>query len=80
MKLAQTFIKTIIQFSVDEQKYKFAIIHDLPKIPGLRIEDALENWLARTSEYTAESFCEYINDKPIEYSAMTEEEFEKFNT
>jgi hypothetical protein len=79
MKLAQTFIKTIIQFKVDGQQYKFAVVHDLPKIPGLSIEDALVNWLARTDEYTAESFCEYINDKPIEYSAMTEEEFEKLN-
>lgn len=78
MQLAQTYIKTIIQFKVYGQQYKFAVVHNLPKIPGLRIEDALDNWLARTDDYTAESFCEYINDKPIEYSAMTEEEFEKF--
>ncbi len=35
------------------------ICHNLPN----QIQAAFDNWIVRTSKYTEESFCKYINDK-----------------
>lgn len=37
------------------------IIHNL----GAELYAALENWLVRTKKYTAESLCDYINEKRL---------------
>lgn len=58
---------------------EFTICHNIPDY----ITAALDNWLARTKEYTAESFCNYINKKRLEgksdHFAYTVAEFEEFN-
>ena len=56
-------IKSWVSFDVNEQHVEFEIIHNLPNVPGVCFDDALENWLARTAEYTAESLCRYILSK-----------------
>jgi len=55
---------------------KFNIIHNMPDVPGLRIEDAVENWIPRTDKYTANSFCEYVNSKNTGFICMTEGAYE----
>lgn len=59
----------------DQRKFNFIIYHNLPNIPGLRIEDALDNWTARTRVFTANAFCKYILSKNTGCMALTEEEF-----
>ena len=39
------------------------IITNLPDAKGLSANDAFENWLARTNEFTEESLAKYINSK-----------------
>jgi hypothetical protein len=41
----------------------FSIVHNLPDTFGLRIEDAIENWIVRAENFTAESLCQYIMSK-----------------
>ncbi len=53
----------------------FFIYHNLPDIKGLSIEDAFENWMARTHRYSEKSFVSYINSKCKGYKAYTEEEY-----
>ena len=50
---------------------KFHIWSDI----GDQLENALTNWLARTSEYTAESLCTYITSKRL-HQALTEQQYE----
>lgn len=56
---------------------RFKIVHNIPK----EINAALENWLARTSVFTADSFCRYINEKAEKLStghvAMTRKQYDK---
>lgn len=58
-------------------KIKFKIITNLPDVPGLRVQDAAENWSVRTEDFTAESFCNYINSKHTGFVAVTEEAYLK---
>lgn len=55
------------------------ICHNIPD----KIQAAFDNWIARTDEYTATSFCEYINQKrkdgKTNHFAYTVKEFEKLN-
>ena len=53
-------IKSWVSFDVEKQHVEFEIVHNLPNVPGICFDNALENWLARTTEYTAESLCKYI--------------------
>lgn len=54
---------------------KFCIIHNLPDF-RLDIDAALQNWLARTDEFTDESFCKYIRSKdPVNIIALTEKKY-----
>jgi hypothetical protein len=52
-----------ITFKVDGVPHELDIVHNLPNQFGLSIENALDNWLARTKDYTEEAFIKYINDK-----------------
>ena len=40
---------------------KFEIIHNIQ--PMDMVQAAFHNWLPRTKRHTAESFCDYINEK-----------------
>lgn len=56
----KTFTETI---SVDGVEITIAIEHNLGSQFGLSIEDAFDNWLVRTDDYTSESFCNYLKGK-----------------
>lgn len=60
---------------------KFSICHNMPDTFGLRIDDALPNWLARTKVYTAQSFVDYIMSKYHMHGnfAMTKEIWDEIN-
>lgn len=49
-----------VEFFVDKKKYSFQIESN---INDHDMEIAVESWLARTHEYTANSFCAYVNSK-----------------
>ena len=44
---------------------KIEVVHNLPDTPGLSFEDAVPNWALRTTKYTPDSLCDYINEKMI---------------
>lgn len=77
-ELESTFVMSecIVEHKYDGE-IKFNIVHNLPDVPGLCIEDALVNWSARTSEITAESFCEYVNSKNTGFVCITEDRYNK---
>lgn len=60
---------------------KLTICHNMPETQGLSIEDALPNWLARTRDYTAQSFVDYIMSKYYMHGnfAMTKETWDEMN-
>jgi hypothetical protein len=58
---------TTIKFEVDGKPIEFTVEHNLPEISGLSMSDAVNNWVHRTNDYTAESLSKYINDKPTEH-------------
>lgn len=70
-------IKLDIEFKINKKKVAFSIIHNLPEVHGMSIEDALDNWLARTEEFTAKSLADYVNSKNTGSLIMTEEEYKK---
>ncbi len=67
--------KSFIKFNVDLEPKEFFIIHNLPETFGQSITEALDNWLARTEDFTDSSFVNYINSKDTEHIAMTEDEY-----
>lgn len=69
--------KANIEFNVDGKPVKFSVIHNLPANFGLNIDGAVDNWLARTEEYTAQSLVDYINSKNTGYFCITEREYNK---
>lgn len=69
------FFEADVTFNVGGKPVAFKIICRLPATQGLNIDGALDNWLARTSEYTAQSFVAYINSKWPEPMAWTQEEW-----
>lgn len=50
-------------YHVDFEELNFKVLHNLPDVQGIRIEDALVNWYARTRIKTVESFCAYVTSK-----------------
>ncbi len=66
-----------IEISVEGEEIKFTLYHDLPNITGLSLQDAVDNWIPRTLEYTAESLCKYIMSKNSGYICITEEQFKE---
>jgi hypothetical protein len=69
-------VKSEVSFKVNGKPISFVVIHDLPNVRGLSFDDALNNWLVRTLDYTPESLCKYILSKNTRHIAMTEEHFE----
>lgn len=70
-------IKSDIEFNVDGKQVSFSIIHNLPEINGLSINDALENWLPRTRSFKAKDFVNYIKSKNTGHVAMTEKQYKR---
>ena len=71
------FIKSLVSFKLNKKPIAFTIVHDLPGVFGMSFDDALANWLARTSVFTAENLCEYIRSKNTGHMAYTLEQWEK---
>lgn len=58
----------------------FTICHNMPETLGLSIQDAFQNWIARTNKYTDNSFVAYIDSKNTGFYAMTKRIFDIHNT
>lgn len=71
--------KSEIELKVAGRPVKFNVYHNLPKTPGLRIEDAVENWVTRTTNPTAISLCNYIMSKRTGYFCITESEYKRLH-
>lgn len=58
------------------KKHRIAIYHDIPN--AQMFQAIAESWALRTDEYTAESFCEYVNKKQVGFRARpaTQEEID----
>jgi len=69
--------KSNVQFKVNNRLIKFVVVHNLNKRFGMSFNDALDNWLARTNEFTATSLCEYIKSKDESFVAMTEKQYKR---
>lgn len=73
------FTKSEIEFEVKGKNIKFTIVHNLPNVFGMSINDAFENWVYRTNDYSPDSLCEYIHSKDPYFIALTEEEYNALN-
>lgn len=60
-----SLMKSDVSFEVDGNPVSFSVVHNMPEIKGLSFEDALINWLNRTTEFTVESFCSYVRSKDV---------------
>jgi hypothetical protein len=64
--------KTLVELSNGDS---FTIVHDL-KMNGINSFDAaLQNWLARTDDYSPESFIGYVKSKEPEKIFLTIEDY-----
>ena len=72
--------KTDFKFEVGKATKTFSIYHNLPDTNGLSIENAFDNWLFRTSNYTSSAFCKYVMSKADHFVCMTEKTFKRLNT
>lgn len=59
--MSKTLVQTV-HFEVDGKPVDFTIEHNLSDF-GLNLEDAVINWTARTSNFTAISLCRYVRGK-----------------
>jgi hypothetical protein len=64
-----------VEFKLDGKPNAFVVIHNLPNVKGLSIEDAVMNWIYRTRKFTAENFCQYIRSKNTGHVCYTQEEY-----
>lgn len=60
-------IASTVQFFVDGVRIRFVVLHNLPEVHGLSLNDAVINWANRTDKHTAESLCKYINSKGTDH-------------
>ncbi len=60
-----------------KEKVKFSVIHNMPNVFGLSIQNALDNWIPRTEEFTMESFINYIEKKDTGFIIMPKEKFDE---
>jgi hypothetical protein len=66
-----------INFRAVNKDVNFEVVHNLPKDFGLNMDCAVENWAARTNDFTDISLCNYINSKEIGYKCYTVDQFKK---
>jgi hypothetical protein len=71
------FIEAAVEFNVGKSHVKFKVIHNLSGTFGMNFDGALNAWLARTKNYTANSLCHYIKSKDESFIAMTEAQYQK---
>jgi len=70
------FNKTKVELS---NGVSFVIVHNFESMNGVinSFDAAFNSWLARTDEYTAESFIRYVKSKEPERLFLTIEDYEK---
>ena len=71
------FYEGVVSFNIRTQsmkKVKFKVWHNL----GEMLLAAIQNWSVRTTVYTAESLCKYINDKNSGHICLTEKEWQPY--
>ena len=61
-----------IEFSVKEEKYNFEVVTNLSSF-GLKLKDALDNWLVRTEVFEIENFCDYVKSKDPQIICVSKE-------
>lgn len=49
----------------------FDVWHNLPNVLGLSLQNAVENWVHRTTIFTAHNLCDYIQGKNTGYICQT---------
>lgn len=61
---------------------KFSIVSNAPDTQGVSPNAAFQNWIVRTSNYTVESFVEYMMSKHHMHGhfAFTKEQWDRANT
>lgn len=59
----EQMVASTVQFFVDGVRIRFVVLHNLPEIHGLSINDAVTNWAHRTDKHTAQNLCDYIGSK-----------------
>jgi len=52
-----------VQFYVNKVRHKFRVLNNMPDTHGLSLNDAVDNWVHRTDDFSAQSFCDYVNSK-----------------
>lgn len=52
-----------VEFFVGKVRHRFKVINDMPETHGLSHNDAVTNWVHRTDNYSAQSFCDYVESK-----------------
>ena len=75
-ELAQ-FNEGIIGFNIvrlNNKRVEFKVYHNLADA----ISSAITNWSVRTRKHTAESLCEYINNKHSGHLCFTEEQWKPY--
>ena len=70
--------KTEVKLSNEES---FTIVHDFKNMNGVvnSFDAAFQNWISRTTDYSAESFCVYVKSKEPERIFVTLEQYKKNN-
>lgn len=75
----QEWSRGSVQFNVNGKPVSFFIYNNMPNIPGMRLSDAVTNWLARIDgeeDCADKSLCNYINSKDAGFHAYTQAEWD----
>jgi len=56
---------------------KFTVWHNHPDVIGMSVHDAFENWLVRTTTFTATSFIAYVKSKHLPYTILSDQEYKQ---
>jgi hypothetical protein len=71
--------ESVITFKLKGRPKKFIVYNNLDE-RGLDIHAAFDNWSVRTSQYTEQSFCEYVISKdPVNIICLTSASWQALN-
>lgn len=71
------FKQASIEFMLGKKHIQFVVYHNLPDVFGLSIDCAVDNWINRTTKYTAEDFCQYVLKKQPDRVCITRHDYLK---
>lgn len=80
MKAGLNLVSATVQFFVNKVRFRFMVLHNLPEVHGLSLNDAVNSWVHRTDKFTAQSFCDYIVSKNTDHICIqaTKKNVEKY--